>query len=122
MILPLNGKKDLLGMITLGPKKSEEPFSLTDAKLLGSVAPRRPAWLGEQQAHGGDRQRDRQARMDRPEIDIARGVQQRLFPQAAAADRRDRLRRARAGRRKGSAGTTTTFFRCRPEGSGSRLG
>src|SRR5262249_59227249 len=38
LLLPLNGKRDLLGVMTLGPKKSEEPYSPSDAKLLGWVA------------------------------------------------------------------------------------
>ena len=81
MILPLNGKKDLLGMITLGPKKSEEPFSLTDAKLLGSVASQTGLALENSRLMAEIVSEIAKREWIGREIDIARGVQQRLFPQ-----------------------------------------
>lgn len=81
ILLPLLGKKELLGAITLGPKKSEEPYSPSDAKLLGLVATqtglalensRLAATIAREIAH-----RERMSR----EIEIARDVQQKLFPQ-----------------------------------------
>lgn len=81
LVLPLNGKQDLLGVITLGPKKSEEPYSVTDAKLLGSVASQTGLALENSRLMativGEIAKREWIGR----EIDIARGVQQRLFPQ-----------------------------------------
>jgi sigma-B regulation protein RsbU (phosphoserine phosphatase) len=81
IILPLIGKRDLLGAITLGPKKSEEPYSLSDAKLLGLVATQTGLALENSRltatiAH----EVAKRERMSR-EIEIARDVQQRLFPQ-----------------------------------------
>ena len=71
----------LLGLIALGPKKSEEPYTPTDLRMLQSVAVQTGLTLevaelvrtlADQAAH--------RERMDR-EIEIAREVQQRLFPQ-----------------------------------------
>jgi phosphoserine phosphatase RsbU/P len=81
LILPLIGKKDVLGAITLGPKKSEEPYSLSDAKLLGLVATQTGLALENSRltatiAH----EIAKRERMSR-EIEIARDVQQKLFPQ-----------------------------------------
>ncbi len=81
LILPLNGKKDLLGVITLGPKKSEEPYSISDAKLLGSVAAQTGLALENSQLMATVvSEIAKRERMGR-EIEIARGVQERLFPQ-----------------------------------------
>jgi signal transduction histidine kinase len=38
LVVPLKRKGDLLGLICLGPKRSEEPFSSSDIRLLQSVA------------------------------------------------------------------------------------
>ena len=38
LLLPLAGKDSLLGFLSLGPKRSEEPYSKTDVRLLRSVA------------------------------------------------------------------------------------
>jgi sigma-B regulation protein RsbU (phosphoserine phosphatase) len=81
IVLPLIGKKDLLGAITLGPKKSEEPYSLSDAKILGLVATQAGLALENSRltatiAH----EIAKRERMSR-EIEIARDVQQKLFPQ-----------------------------------------
>ncbi len=38
LVLPLAGKGGLLGFLSLGPKRSEEPYSKTDVRLLRSVA------------------------------------------------------------------------------------
>ncbi len=81
MLLPLLGRKELLGVVTLGPKKSEEPYSPSDTKLLGSLATQTGLALENSQltariAHeiAG---RERMSR----EIEIAREVQSKLFPQ-----------------------------------------
>jgi sigma-B regulation protein RsbU (phosphoserine phosphatase) len=81
ILLPLIGKKELLGAITLGPKKSEEPYSLSDAKLLGLVATQAGFALENSRlttaiAH----EIAKRERMSR-DIEIARDVQQKLFPQ-----------------------------------------
>ena len=38
LLLPLSLNEKLLGIMSLGPKQSEEPFSATDLRLLDSVA------------------------------------------------------------------------------------
>jgi sigma-B regulation protein RsbU (phosphoserine phosphatase) len=81
IILPLNGKKDLLGIITLGPKKSEEPYSISDAKLLGSVASQTGLALENSRLMETIVSEIAKREWIGREIDIARGVQQRLFPQ-----------------------------------------
>jgi sigma-B regulation protein RsbU (phosphoserine phosphatase) len=82
LLLPMSGRADLLGLIALGPKKSEEPYTPTDLRMLQSVAVQTGLTLevaelvrtlADQAAH--------QERMNR-EIEIAREVQQRLFPQS----------------------------------------
>jgi sigma-B regulation protein RsbU (phosphoserine phosphatase) len=81
LLLPLLGRKELLGVVTLGPKRSEEPYSPSDTKLLGSVATQTGLALENSRltariAHeiAG---RERMSR----EIEIAREVQSKLFPQ-----------------------------------------
>ncbi len=81
LILPLASRKELLGFIGLGPKKSEEPYSPSDTSLLQTVAAQtglalENASLSEAIAHEVA-QRELLSR----EIEIAREVQQRLFPQ-----------------------------------------
>ena len=81
LLLPLEGATDLIGFVTLSRKRSEEPFSKGDMRLLRSVGlqtglalenSRLASSLAEEAAH-----RERSSR----EIEIAREVQQRLFPQ-----------------------------------------
>jgi sigma-B regulation protein RsbU (phosphoserine phosphatase) len=81
LLLPLASKKELLGLISLGPKKSEEPYSSNDSRLLLMVAAQtglalENSRLSEAIAHEVS-QRELHAR----EMEIARDVQQRLFPQ-----------------------------------------
>jgi sigma-B regulation protein RsbU (phosphoserine phosphatase) len=81
LLLPLTGREDLIGVMALGPKRSEEPYSKTDLQLLQSVADqtglaiensRLLTSLAEEAA--------RRERFNR-ELEIAREVQERLFPQ-----------------------------------------
>lgn len=81
LVLPLNGKSDLLGVITLGPKKSEEPYSISDANLLGSVASQTGLALENSRLMATIVSEIAKREWIGREIDIARGVQQRLFPQ-----------------------------------------
>lgn len=82
LLLPLTGRDDMIGVMALGPKRSEEPYSKTDLQLLQSVADqtglaiengRLLSSLAEEAA--------RRERYNR-ELEIAREVQERLFPQA----------------------------------------
>jgi phosphoserine phosphatase RsbU/P len=81
LLLPLTGRDDLIGVMALGPKRSEEPYSKMDLQLLQSVADqtglaiensRLISSLAEEAA--------RRERFNR-ELEIAREVQERLFPQ-----------------------------------------
>ena len=91
LLLPMSGRADLLGLIALGPKKSEEPYTPTDLRMLQSVAVQTGLTLevaelvrtlADQAAH--------RERMNR-EIEIAREVQQRLFPAEHPLHCRSRL-------------------------------
>ncbi len=81
LLLPFSVKDDLLGFISLGQKLSEAPYSGTDLRLLNSVAAqtalalevaRLTTAMGQELAV-----RERLSR----ELEIAREVQQHLFPQ-----------------------------------------
>jgi sigma-B regulation protein RsbU (phosphoserine phosphatase) len=83
LVLPLAANDRLLGFLSLGPKRSEAPYSPSDVRLLEAVAvqtglalenSRLTAEMALEIAH-----RERMAR----ELEIARDVQQRLFPQEA---------------------------------------
>ncbi|MGI8745139.1 MAG: SpoIIE family protein phosphatase [Bryobacteraceae bacterium] len=81
LLLPLAVQKKLIGVVSLGPKRSEEPYSKSDVHLLESVAAQTGLALENSfltQAIAGEvAQRERLSR----ELEIAREVQERLFPQ-----------------------------------------
>jgi sigma-B regulation protein RsbU (phosphoserine phosphatase) len=81
LLLPLTSKDGLPGFISLGPKQSEEPFSGTDLNLLQSVATQTALALENSKLTeliaSEVAQRERLNR----ELEIAREVQERLFPQ-----------------------------------------
>jgi sigma-B regulation protein RsbU (phosphoserine phosphatase) len=81
LLLPLNGRERLLGFISLGHKRSEEPYSRTDLRLLKSVAMQ--TGLALENAHLISAIADEVAQRERlnSELEIARDVQERLFPQ-----------------------------------------
>lgn len=85
LLLPVKGRGSqsgqLIGIVSLGPKKSEAPYSPTDTGLLESVTwqmgmaienSRLASSLAEEAAHREVLNR---------ELEIAREVQERLFPQ-----------------------------------------
>jgi sigma-B regulation protein RsbU (phosphoserine phosphatase) len=81
LLLPLSGRDRMAGIMSLGPKRSEAPYSQTDIRLLQAVAwqmgmalenSRLMASLADAAAL-----RERVVR----ELEIAREVQERLFPQ-----------------------------------------
>jgi len=85
LLLPVAVRDKLLGFISLGPKKSEEPYTGSDIRLLKSVAAQtglalENANLMREIAHEVA-QRERLNR----EVEIAREVQERLFPQSLPA-------------------------------------
>jgi sigma-B regulation protein RsbU (phosphoserine phosphatase) len=81
VLLPLAGREELAGVMVLGPKRSEEPYSPADLRLLQLVAAQTGMALENSQLIAAlaaeAAQRERQLR----EIEIAREVQERLFPQ-----------------------------------------
>jgi len=85
LLLPINARDHLLGFISLGQKRSEEPYSGSDLRLLQSVASQ--TGLALENARLTDAmakemvQREKMSR----ELEIAREVQERLFPQEITA-------------------------------------
>jgi phosphoserine phosphatase RsbU/P len=82
LLLPMPGRARLIGLMTLGPKKSEEAYTPTDLRTLQSVAAQTGLALevAELVRTLADESAQRE-RMNR-EVEIAREVQQRLFPQS----------------------------------------
>jgi len=81
LLLPLSSKKDLLGFISLGPKRSEEPYSSSDTRLLSTVAAQTGLALENSRLSETIAHEVAQRELIHREIEIAREVQQRLFPQ-----------------------------------------
>jgi phosphoserine phosphatase RsbU/P len=81
LLLPLSAREKLLGFISLGPKLSEEPYSRADLRLLKSVATQ--TGLALENADLISVIADEVAQRERlnRELEIAREVQERLFPQ-----------------------------------------
>jgi phosphoserine phosphatase RsbU/P len=81
LLLPLTVKEKLLGVISLGEKRSEAPYSGSDLRLLKSVATQTGLALANAQLTAAIADEvGRREKMSR-EIEIAREVQERLFPQ-----------------------------------------
>jgi sigma-B regulation protein RsbU (phosphoserine phosphatase) len=81
LLLPLAVRDKLLGFISLGPKRSEEPYTGSDVRLLKSVAAQ--TGLALENANLMVTIADEVAKRERMnrEVEIAREVQERLFPQ-----------------------------------------
>jgi sigma-B regulation protein RsbU (phosphoserine phosphatase) len=81
LLLPLMTKQNLLGIISLGEKRSEAPYSGTDLRLLKSVASQTALALSNAELTSAIAvEISRREKLNR-EIEIAREVQERLFPQ-----------------------------------------
>jgi sigma-B regulation protein RsbU (phosphoserine phosphatase) len=82
LLVPLPGRNRLAGVIALGPKRSEEPYTKTDRQLLQTIASQTGLALENaellENLTAEITQRERVSR----EIEIAREVQERLFPQS----------------------------------------
>jgi len=81
LLLPVEMNSRLLGVISLGPKKSEAPYSQGDLQLLSAVASQ--TGLALENADLSEKIRSEIAQRERVnrELEIARDVQQHLFPQ-----------------------------------------
>jgi sigma-B regulation protein RsbU (phosphoserine phosphatase) len=81
LLLPLPGRTNLIGVMALGPKLSEEPYSRSDQRLLSSVALQTGLAIENSAlVHKLAEESAQRQRIDR-EIEIARQVQERLLPQ-----------------------------------------
>ena len=81
LLLPLPGRSNLIGVMALGPKRSEEPYSRSDRQLLSSVALQTGLAIENSAlVHNLAEESAGRQRITR-EIEIARQVQERLLPQ-----------------------------------------
>jgi phosphoserine phosphatase RsbU/P len=82
LLVPLPGRNRLAGVIALGPKRSEEPYTKTDRQLLQTIASQTGLALENAELLESltteIAQRERVSR----DLEIAREVQERLFPQS----------------------------------------
>jgi sigma-B regulation protein RsbU (phosphoserine phosphatase) len=81
VLLPLTLKSRLMGIISLSGKRSEEPYSRTDLQLLKAVASQTGLALENAELTESVRREIAQRERLNRELEIAREVQQRLFPQ-----------------------------------------
>jgi sigma-B regulation protein RsbU (phosphoserine phosphatase) len=81
LLLPLVVRGQLLGIVSLGPKQSEEPYSASDLRLLESVAAQTGLALANARLTAAVASEVAQRERLNREIEIAREVQERLFPQ-----------------------------------------
>ena len=85
MLIPLRGRNRLLGVMALGPKRSEEPYSRTDRGLLQSVAMHTGLSIENSELmHSLALEAGKRERINR-EIEVAREVQERFLPQSYPA-------------------------------------
>lgn len=85
LLLPLGAKDKLHGFISLGEKQSEQPYSSADLRLLQSVAVQTGLALENSQLTAAIAHEVAQKEILNRELEIAREVQQRLFPQKLPA-------------------------------------
>jgi phosphoserine phosphatase RsbU/P len=81
LLLPLSVNQKLIGIMSLGPKQSEEPFTATDIRLLDSVATQTGLALENSRLTAEIATEVAQRERMNRELEIAREVQERLFPQ-----------------------------------------
>lgn len=85
LLLPLATRGTLLGFISLGPKRSEEPYTSSDVRLLKSVATQTGLALENANLVREVADAVAQRELLNRELEIAREVQERLFPQKLPA-------------------------------------
>ena len=81
LLLPLSINEKLLGILSLGDKQSEEPFSSTDIRLLDTVAAQTGLALENGRLMAAVAAEVANREKTKRELEIAREVQERLFPQ-----------------------------------------
>ncbi len=82
MLIPLRGRNRLLGVMALGPKRSEEPYSRSDRGLLQSVAMHTGLSIENSELVRSLAVEAAQRERINREIEIAREVQERFLPQS----------------------------------------
>jgi sigma-B regulation protein RsbU (phosphoserine phosphatase) len=82
LLLPLPGRERLLGLLTMGAKQSEEAYSPSDLRLLGSLGLQTGLGLEIAELARSLAEESTQRALIHREIEIAREVQERLFPQS----------------------------------------
>ena len=85
LLLPLPGRTQLLGAMALGPKRSEEPYTPSDLRLLESVSVQTGLGLELSEAAASLATAALERAHNAREMEIAREVQERLFPQRLPA-------------------------------------
>jgi len=83
VLMPLPGRNDLVGVIALGPKRSEAPYSRSDLNLLRSVATQTGLAIENSRLFSTLAAEAIVRERANREMEIAREVQRRLFPQVA---------------------------------------
>ncbi len=81
LLLPISLNEQVLGIMSLGTKQSEEAFSKTDIRLLDSVAAQTGLALENGRLNQAIVAEIAEREKHTRELEIAREVQQRLFPQ-----------------------------------------
>jgi sigma-B regulation protein RsbU (phosphoserine phosphatase) len=81
LVLPLSANQKLIGVMGLGPKRSEEPFSSADIRLLDAVATQTGLALENSRLTAEIAAEIAAREKAKRELEIAREVQERLFPQ-----------------------------------------
>ncbi len=81
ILLPVSAKNELSGIISLSPKLSEEPYTASDLRLLRSVAAQTGLALENSRLTAEVAREAAQKERMNAELEIAREVQERLFPQ-----------------------------------------
>jgi phosphoserine phosphatase RsbU/P len=85
LLLPVGTKENLLGILSLGPKLSEEPYSRSDVLLLRSVALHTGLAIENSRLTKAVATEIAEREKMNREMEIAREVQERLYPQRLPA-------------------------------------
>ena len=121
LLLPLSVKERVLGIMSLGPKQSEEPFSATDLRLLDSVAAHTGLALENGRLTEAIKTEARAREKQNRDLERARSAGAAV-PAGAHPAIPGSITRALAGRRSAWVAITTTSFRCRNGGLGIAIG
>jgi sigma-B regulation protein RsbU (phosphoserine phosphatase) len=98
LLLSLSLKEKVLGIMSLGPKQSEEPFSPTDLRLLSSVAAQTGLALENGRLTEAIKEEARTREKHNRELELGREVQERLFPRRSTRWFPGSIMQARAAR------------------------